>query len=492
MHRTVCHDGSHRDRQLAVSRTKAADTPIPIYGKERASNGRLESQMGSNRRAVRSVSGPKGASNDDTEDTNVNTMSLNERDRRGGRRANRAGGETSSIRVLNVVIATPKDRAGAVRAGLQQGHQLSDWVRIDTVKMAGENDQELISELDLDIPVKTLPSKTAVRDGIRRLRPQWKRHANAFIWTRLKPPAPIEEYDIVHIHNAVPLAGMASVAVQCKRAGIPYCITTHGISKIPDIPTSLSLSPLERRAFELAFLKPYYAVLRNASHLFALSNRDEATLRERFPDQSISVTPNGVELNPPADGVAEEIESETGISASKPLLLFVGVLMASKGVDELLATFDRLNRDCTLVVAGPPNENHYVDRLEAYDNAEVRYLGYAPGPLLKKLYQRSDVFLFPTRADVLPLVVLEAMAAETPVVSTTVGGIPEQVTDDTGVLVPPGDVDGLVDGVESLLADETRRRDAGRRAFERVKDRFSWDANCARIVRGYRRVLRQS
>ena len=394
------------------------------------------------------------------------------------------------LRVLTVVVATPEARGGAVRAGLQLGDHLTEHVAVDTAKMRGEYDGELLEELRLTEPVYRLPSKTLLRDLGRKIVDSPNNYSNALIWTRVASPRPLADYDLLHLHNAVPLAGMVSVALAARRAGVPYCVTTHGISKIPNLPVSMNLSGLQRRVFDTGFMKPYLSVLRNARHLFALSENDARSLRDRFPAHSISVVPNGVEENPPTPESTQTVERATGIPDSRPLLLFVGKLMQNKGVDDLLAAYERIEHDCSLVIVGPPQDHRYVERIERYDSINVQYLGYTDQSTLDHLYQRAGVFVFPTRSDVFPLVMLEAMAAETPVVSTTVGGIPEQISEDTGVLVPPGDPGRLAEAVDDLLADETRRTAMGKAAYRRTKERFSWDSVAEQTAEDYRDVLR--
>src|SRR5262249_38694762 len=87
-----------------------------------------------------------------------------------------------------------------------------------------------------------------------------------------------------------------------------------------------------------------------------------------------------------------------------------------------------------------------------------------------------DVFMLPSREEALPLAVLEAMAAQRPVVASAVGGVPEVVVDgQTGYLFQPDDRDGFVRGPSTLLGRPDLRRDFGRRGQKRVRDRFGVD-----------------
>jgi glycosyltransferase involved in cell wall biosynthesis len=100
-----------------------------------------------------------------------------------------------------------------------------------------------------------------------------------------------------------------------------------------------------------------------------------------------------------------------------------------------------------------------------------------------------DIFVLPSRMDPCPLAVLEAMAMGLPVIGTRVGGIPEQLGSDAGVLVEPEDVDGLVDAVLSLAASEQLRSSLGAAARRRAGELFSVERQASSLDRVYRRAL---
>ncbi|MES2866102.1 MAG: glycosyltransferase family 4 protein, partial [Actinomycetota bacterium] len=93
--------------------------------------------------------------------------------------------------------------------------------------------------------------------------------------------------------------------------------------------------------------------------------------------------------------------------------------------------------------------------------------------------RRSDIFVFPTLADTLPLVVLEAMAQGLPVIASSVGGIPYQLDDACGVLVEPGDPAALAAAVQRLAAQPMMLAAMGRRARARVGTHFTWETAAA-------------
>lgn len=184
-----------------------------------------------------------------------------------------------------------------------------------------------------------------------------------------------------------------------------------------------------------------------------------------------------VERYPPR---ADEREARTLDSVR---VLFVGRLVAEKGVPLLLDVAARLAADRPeagrrvefAIVGAGPLEASLATGIERRGLADrVKLVGAVGQDDLPQWYAWADVFCLPSFAEGLPVVLMEAMLSQLPVITTTIAGIPELVKDgDTGVLVPAGRVDLLVAAI-ARMADEpaTRRRlgEAGRRAVERDFD----------------------
>lgn len=389
--------------------------------------------------------------------------------------------------VLNIIVSTPENRQGAVRAGLQLGKHISNYADVDTVKMASQYDNQLASELGITDGFHQTPSRTALRDVVDLLGGTEGNYENTMIWTELSTPRPLSHYDIAHIHNPVPLWGFISASLRCRFAGLPYAVTTHGISKIPDMPREMEMGTTLTKVFEYSFVKPYRSVLTNADHLFALSNTDIERIEAIFPGKSHSLIRNGVELNQ-EDGSL--VRDELSIDLSKPLLLFVGELLPSKGINVLLEAYRQLETDCSLVIVGSGKQERILEEIASFSDDDLIYLGYTKQELLDGLFSEADLFVLPTKSDVFPLVNLEAMAAGTPVISTNVGGIPEQITEDVGVLVPPDDPEAVVEAIEDLLHDDNRREAMGQAALRDVKQNYSWESIAKQTVSEYAKVIK--
>ena len=177
------------------------------------------------------------------------------------------------------------------------------------------------------------------------------------------------------------------------------------------------------------------------------------------------------------------------------VLLSAGRLIRRKGIAEFLEhVMPALHRrfpDLVYVVAGGDatsslaHSERLLDtlrqRVQALGMADyVRFLGSVSDEHLRELYYLADLFVLPAvpvEGDVegFGIVFLEAALAQTPAVATRLGGIPDAVElGQSGVLLDPGDWDGMARTIIGLMADEPRRKELGASARQRVLARFTW------------------
>jgi glycosyltransferase involved in cell wall biosynthesis len=177
----------------------------------------------------------------------------------------------------------------------------------------------------------------------------------------------------------------------------------------------------------------------------------------------------------------------TGTGGDGRTLAFVGRDFEAKGGDIALRVLQRVRRShpgIRLLVAGADGPDPGLDG--------VTWLGPRPREeLYRELYARADLFLYPTRFDCAPLVVMEALAHGLPVVAPRAFALPELVRDGiTGTLFRPGDIDGAAAAVRELLDDPSRlaaMRRASRRDFE---TRFSIERRNEILGGAYAEVAR--
>jgi glycosyltransferase involved in cell wall biosynthesis len=139
---------------------------------------------------------------------------------------------------------------------------------------------------------------------------------------------------------------------------------------------------------------------------------------------------------------------------------------------------------------GPEREQLETEARQLGLASSVEFLGERND--IPDLIRSSDLFVLSTRSEGLPMSVLEAMAAGLPVVASEVGGIPELVDAETGVLVPPEDPAALSTAVERLLADQGLRARLGAAGRARAEERFDLESWGRAHIRLYERELERA
>ena len=168
-----------------------------------------------------------------------------------------------------------------------------------------------------------------------------------------------------------------------------------------------------------------------------------------------------------------------GMPADLRLILFAGTPSVWKGVDQLLAALDLLPaKDVRLLMAGKPF---------AQGDARVLHVGFQPHAVIPELLAMADLVVLPQQNHPMaeaqiPNKVFEAMAMAKPIVASAVGDMGE-VLDGCGIVVEPGNIPALAEGITQVLADRTRSEEMGRRAREKCVREYSWDA-IARVLGG--------
>lgn len=269
-----------------------------------------------------------------------------------------------------------------------------------------------------------------------------------------------EGVDIVHAHGMYDLpAGLVAMNV-AQRLGLPYVVSMHGSDVNAVMPRRAHL---------------YAPVLAGAAATIYVS----AALRDRAHDLTQAPTrahviPNGVE---PAI-------FRPGVRAESPTVLFVGNLEPVKGVDRLPAIWHRIRAEvpsARLVVVGTGSLLARIRR--RLDDPSVSFLGRLDPTEVAREMARAHVLVLPSRAEGWPTVIMEAYAAGTPVVGTTVGGIPEAVAD-TDCLVP------ITPDLETRFAQTVvrvlRRQDDSDARLVELAQSHTWTQVVARELAIYR------
>jgi len=201
------------------------------------------------------------------------------------------------------------------------------------------------------------------------------------------------------------------------------------------------------------------------------------------------VIPHGIDTTVfhPVDRL--QARKELGLSENRKIILFAAAKpsIKLKGIEYFFEAlkYVQSNNWMALVVGGTVDFAKWVPQ-----GVEVRQVGYVKeAEDMAKIYSAADLYCITSLADNFPTTVLESMACGTPVVGFKVGGIPEQVTENCGILVEPKDAKALGKALEKVINNEKMRRTFSLSCRKRVLDNYSIRKFQERYIKLYKEVL---
>lgn len=215
-----------------------------------------------------------------------------------------------------------------------------------------------------------------------------------------------------------------------------------------------------------------------------------------LPRNNIDVIPNGVDLREFTEPYDRASFRNRFAHSSEKLVLFVGRLVYEKGGTVLIEAARKIlhNVNAKFIVVG---DGYLKDELmrrawEAGISEKIYFTGFLDERTLRLLYRTADVCVVPSLYEPFSIVALEAMAAETPVVVSGVGGLLEIVEHDrTGVIIYPDNPDSLAWGIMRVLKDEGYANWIRFNAYQKVSEVYDWKRIAERTLSFYDRVLKE-
>lgn len=318
------------------------------------------------------------------------------------------------------------------------------------------------------------------------------------------------------------------MAGSVKEADLVHCHTwyTHFagclLKELLDIPLILTLHSLEpHRPWKEEQLANAYAVstwlektaLLNADGIIAVSKSMMEDVQQLYgiSPEKIRVIHNGIDLDHYKPTFDKEIIGSYGINPDKPFVLFVGRITRQKGIIHLINGIPHLDGDIQIVLCAAVPDTEAMDRKlndkieEVRGNSKNQIILISetvPEDHLAVLYSHASVFVCPSVYEPFGIINLEAMACNTPVVASAVGGIREVVVhNETGLLVDfePGDnfepkrpeqfSRDVAAAINQLLASPEKLKTMGIESRKRVEQHFSWENIARQTLDYYREVI---
>jgi starch synthase len=311
--------------------------------------------------------------------------------------------------------------------------------------------------------------------------------------------------DIIHCHTwYTHLAGVFSREL----LQVPLILTTHSLEthrpwKVEQLGNGYFMSRwIETNAYK------------TADGVIAVSQQMKTDVIEAYgvAPEKVTVIHNGIDPEFYKPTFDDGLLAEYGINPNIPFVLFVGRITRQKGISQLIEAAQYFNKNCQIVLcAGAPDTEEIaietaslIDQLKAKREGVILISEMLPREKVKVLYSHARVFACPSLYEPFGIINLEAMACETPVVGSHVGGIPEILVEgETGYLIPlesvsrtnfnPIDPTGFQKAfaakVNILLDNEALATAMGKAGRARVLKQFSWESIAKITFNYYQEVI---
>jgi glycosyltransferase involved in cell wall biosynthesis len=355
---------------------------------------------------------------------------------------------------------------GLCRALAARGHE----VDVFTTNVDGDRDSDvpLGVAVDLDgVRVHYFPSSGGLG---RRL--YWSQAMRRALSER------VSTYDLLHLHSVF-LWPTYAAARAAERAHVPYVVSPRGML-VPEL--IRRKSALVKRSW-IRIVEKHTFRQAAAIHFTAQREWDDAG-QISIPLPAPFIVPNGIDLPAESPG-----------SRREDTLLFLGRINWKKGLDRLLDAVQRVP-GVKVVIAGNDEEG-LTPKLRAQAESggiadRIDFRGPVTGTAKEELLRTSTALILPSLSENFGNVVLEAMAAETPVIVTPEVGLAADVAEAGAGIVCSNAPEPLAQAIQNLLSDREARIVMGRRGRELVMARFTWERVAAQMEEHYLAIAERS
>jgi len=260
----------------------------------------------------------------------------------------------------------------------------------------------------------------------------------------------------------------------CRKYDLPLFVVSHGklLNTFDEQPWSVQSKIRE--------------TLDEATGVLCVSDALAEKASSLTNPSKVSTVPIGADPSKFPTEKKQEIRRELGLTEDKVVVLFVGSFVERKGMKELIELLPQLdlpNAEFAFVGHGGDMKQELREAISrSRFSTEYLFTGVS-SEMLRQWFAAADLLLLPSHAEGRPTVIYEAMASETAVLASDVGGVPEQVADnETGVLLPPGDINTTKSALTSLVDDPKRLARMGRRGHKRlVENGWTWSGHAQRV-----------
>ncbi len=265
---------------------------------------------------------------------------------------------------------------------------------------------------------------------------------SSFLKTKFK-----KNYDIVHAQH--PIGALAMKNVNGKKILTIHGIYSQQIEILHGKSSSLFSNKYEKNAFTWA-------------DAITAGSTEAYDYYKKF-GPNVFFIPNGIDIASLPSGIDTRYKKQ---------IIFAGRLSKEKGIRTVIETAKNLPKDIDLLIVGDGPEKFFVtESIKNYQN--IHYLGYQPKEKIIPLIRGSKLLIQPSIAEGISATLLEAMACNTPVIATNIGGNIELFNNDCGILIEPENSNELLTQIICFIDDEKKLEKISKLALSQVQN-YTW------------------
>lgn len=281
------------------------------------------------------------------------------------------------------------------------------------------------------------------------------------------------EIDVVHITTSGQMAIIRDIVMlkAAKKMRIP---TVYHIrfGRIPEIASK------NNREWKLIC-----KAMKMSDQVIAIDHNTEQTIHKYASDVNVCYVPNPFDMSKVSEQQRDKL---------RKVVIYVGWVVKTKGVEELLQAWGRVHNrfsDWTLKIVGPYSEEYLSYLKTTYPQEQVVFAGEQKHNDALAMLSQASVFTLPSYTEGFPNAVLEAMAFEKPIVATDVGAIPDMLQG-CGIVIPKEDIDALENALVKLLGDAKLCEKLGKAAKQKIEQEYSLERVFARYMDIWRKKVK--
>lgn len=342
---------------------------------------------------------------------------------------------------------------------------ISNWVRLIT-EYAKTNPQK-----DIDIITVETMSYKGLKHGFFE-----KFVANGFdifrIKTEVKEKCEKNKPDIIHITATGEWSTFRDIAVLkvARKMHIPAVYHTH-FGKLPDFKAA--------DGFRWKMLKK---AIGDSNAIWTIDLQTKSAVNDAFPNKITEYAPNPINMN--------DLPQETTLPDKS--ILYLGWIVKTKGIEELLEAWKTIYveyPEYTLKLVGPYDKEYMSILKEKYDFSGVIVLGRIEHNDAMNELAKSQMFILPSYSEGFPNVVMEAMALSKPIIATSVGAIPDMLSEDCGLIIEPRSPEAIINAVRTFISNPSMMEEVATKGYQRVKNKYDIEVVFKKYVDMWKRCV---